>query len=79
MINKHLSYGTVIKYNSRIYTVIDTIIEDNERRAVIEFAEDEHLMGELPKITVAPVKDLEVITDRKIINAARTRTRNAAR
>ena len=79
MISKHhLPYGAVCKYESRIYTVIDTIFEDNTRKAVIEFSEDEEKRGDLSKITVALVKDLELVQDKDLINKARTRSRNVS-
>ncbi len=78
MLNNAFSYGTIVEYNARVYEVIDTFFEDNERRAVLEFAEDEYLRGELPNIIIAPVADLEIVKKEERINKARTRTRNAS-
>lgn len=78
MSSNAFSYGTIVEYKSRVYEVIDTFFEDNERRAVLEFAEDEYLRGELPNIIIAPVADLEIVKKKEQINKARTRSRNAS-
>ena len=77
----HMPYGTIVKHNNgRVYQVIDTLFsEEGERRAILEFAEDEEVRGELQKIIVVPMAELEIVKDRKQINQARTRTRSATR